>query len=66
MAMNGRNRVIERAGASGFFFLLCYIGAAVYFVSVSNGSFWGVVFGLLQAVVWPAYVIFHVLALLHV
>jgi hypothetical protein len=65
MASDGRARVIARDGTWGFAFFLAYIGAAVYFVSVSNGSFWGVVLGLLQAIVWPAYVVYHVLVLLH-
>ena len=39
-------------------------GAAIYFVSVSDGSFWGVILGLLQAIVWPVYVVYHVLAAL--
>ncbi|WP_166872996.1 MULTISPECIES: hypothetical protein [unclassified Salinibacterium] len=38
--------------------------AAIYFVSVSDGSFWGVVLGLLQAIVWPVYVVYHSLLLL--
>ena len=57
-------RVVEKAGPWGFFFLLAYIGAAIYFISHSDGSFWGVVLGLLQAIVWPVYVIFHTLSLL--
>ena len=32
------------------------------FVAVSDDTFWSVVLGLLQGIVWPAYVIyFHVL-----
>jgi hypothetical protein len=58
---DGRARVIVRDGPWGFVFLLAYVGAAIYFVSLSNGSFWGVIIGLLQAIVWPAYVVFHVL-----
>lgn len=54
-------RVVETAGQWGFFFLLAYIGAAIYFISGADGSFWGAILGLLQAAVWPAYVIFHVL-----
>jgi hypothetical protein len=56
--------VIVREGPLGFIFLLAYVGAAIYFVSVSDGSFWGVVVGLLQAIVWPAYVVYHVLQLI--
>jgi hypothetical protein len=64
--MTERVRFVDRAGPLGFFFLLAYIGAAIYFISQSEGSFWGVILGLLQAIVWPAYVVFHVLGLLGV
>lgn len=59
-------RVVERAGPWSFFFLLAYIGAAIYFVSRSDGAFGDVVLGLLQAAVWPVYVTFHVLEALGV
>lgn len=60
MARDSRGHVV-RDGQWGFVFLLAYIGAAIYFISESNGSFWGVIVGLLQAIVWPAYVVFHLL-----
>ncbi len=47
------------AGFFGFFGLLAYIGAAIYFISHSDGSFWGVILGLLQAIVWPVYLIYY-------
>lgn len=59
-----RTRVVERNGITGVFMLMAYIGAAIYFVSRSDGSFWGVVLGLLQAIVWPVYLIFNGLELL--
>ena len=61
MSSDSRRRVIVRDGPWGFVFLLAYIGAAIYFISVSDGSFWGVILGLLQAAVWPVYVVYHVL-----
>jgi hypothetical protein len=64
MGTDGRARVIVREGPWGFAFLLAYIGAAIYFISISNGSFWGVILGLLQAIVWPVYVVYHVLLLI--
>ena len=63
MTRDSRVRIV-RDGQWGFIFLLAYIGAAIYFVSESNGTFWGVVLGLLQAIVWPVYVVFHVLQLI--
>lgn len=65
MTSQGRTtRVVERAGPWSFFFLLAYIGAAIYFISQSDGSFWAVVLGLLQALVWPVYLIYLVLVAL--
>jgi hypothetical protein len=43
----------------GFFFLLAYVGAAIFFASRFDGSFWGVILGLLQAIVWPEYAVYH-------
>jgi hypothetical protein len=57
-------QVVERNGTWGVFFLLAYIGAAIYFISHSDGSFWAVVLGLLQAMVWPVYVTYYILELL--
>jgi hypothetical protein len=66
MAGDGKRRVVGRTGGAwSLVFLIAYVGAAIYFVSHSSGSFWGVVLGLLQAIVWPAYVVYHVLVLLH-
>ncbi len=59
-------KVINRAGPTGFVFFLAYIGAAIYFIQQSSGGFWEVILGLLQAAVWPVYVIYHVLQLLGV
>lgn len=56
-------KVIDRA-PTGFIFFLAYIGAAIYFIQQSNGGFWEVILGLLQAAVWPVYAIYHVLGLL--
>ncbi|TFD32252.1 hypothetical protein [Cryobacterium cryoconiti] len=64
MGTDSRARVIVRDGPWGFFFLLAYIGAAIYFISVSDGSFWGVILGLLQAIVWPVYVVYNALVLM--
>ena len=66
MANYDRGRSAATAGQWGFFFLLAYIGAAIYFISQSDGSFWAVVLGLLQAMVWPVYLMYHVLLVLGV
>jgi hypothetical protein len=61
MSSESRARVVVRDGPWGFVFLLAYIGAAIYFVGASNGTFWGVILGLLQAIVWPVYVVYNLL-----
>lgn len=53
--------IINNHGPKGAFLIVPYIGAAIYFVQQSNGGFWEVILALLQALVWPAYVVFHVL-----
>jgi hypothetical protein len=56
-------KIVEH-GPWGFFHFLAYVGAAIYFISHTNGGFWEVVLALLKAIVWPVYVIFHVLRLI--
>jgi hypothetical protein len=65
MGSKYRTKFVERSGPWGLIFLFAYIGAAIYFVSHSDGGFWGVILGLLQAIVWPVYVVYHVLVILH-
>ncbi|WES63782.1 hypothetical protein P0L94_15085 [Microbacter sp. GSS18] len=57
--MTERVRYVERAAPWGFFFLLAYIGAAIYFISITDGGFWDVILGLLQACVWPVYLVYY-------
>jgi hypothetical protein len=56
---------MSKHGKSGVFFLMAYIGAAIYFISKSDGGFWDVILGLLQAIVWPVYLVLNVLTVLN-
>jgi hypothetical protein len=56
-------KVINDHGPMGFIFFLAFIGAAIYFVQQSSG-FWGFIGAIFQAIVWPIYVVYHVLQLL--
>ncbi|MBC7512738.1 hypothetical protein H7142_03735 [Candidatus Saccharibacteria bacterium] len=47
------------AGQLGFIFFMAYVGAAAYFISQSSGAFLNVVWALIKAVAWPAFLIFH-------
>jgi len=57
-------KYVKNDGTLGFFMFLAYIGAAIYFVQQSGGGFWQVILALLQAIVWPVYLIFNVLSAL--
>lgn len=48
----------------GYPSFLTFVGAAIYFISQTDGGFWVVILALLKAAVWPAFVIFHALQLL--
>lgn len=54
-------KVIDRAGPTGFMFFLAYVGAAIYFIQQSAGGPWEIILALLKAIVWPIFVMYHVL-----
>lgn len=57
-------QVIYDQGPLGWVFFMAWIGAVVYFVPLNPG-FWGFFVAIFKAAVWPAYVLYHVLGLLH-
>ncbi len=54
-------KVINKAAPAGFVYFLTIIGAAVYFIQQTSGGFFEVIFAILQALVWPAFVVYQVL-----
>ncbi len=56
-------KVINQAPV-GFVFFLAFIGAAIYFIQHTTGGFWEVILALLKAIIWPVFVMYHVLQLL--
>jgi len=65
MAEDGKPvRVTNQSAPFGGVYLLTVIGAAVYFVGEADG-FWGVVLGLLKALVWPAFMVYRALELMN-
>ncbi len=50
-------------GASGAVYGLGFVGALIHFVQHAV-SFWGVVLGILKAIVWPALLIYNLLEFL--
>ena len=50
-------------GAAGGIWFLGFVGALVYYIHTHSGTFWLVVLAFLKALVWPAFVVYHVLGL---
>ncbi|RJQ31854.1 MAG: hypothetical protein C4562_05285 [Actinobacteria bacterium] len=53
------------AGAAGSVYGLGFIGALVYFISHAT-SFWIGVLGFLKSIVWPAFLVYHLLDFLKI
>jgi hypothetical protein len=58
----GSKRVAKTGGAGGVWFL-GFLGALVYYIHYHSGSFWLVVLAFVKSVLWPAFVVYHVLTL---
>jgi hypothetical protein len=55
-------RAMAGGGIGGFWFL-GFIGALVYYIHTHSGTFWLVILACMKAIVWPAFVVYHVLQL---
>ncbi len=52
------NECMPQAAPAGAVYGLGFIGAAVYFISHTT-TFWMGVVGFLKAIVWPAFLVYH-------
>ncbi len=59
------HRGVRGQGACGGAYFLAFIGAAVYFIQHSD-TFWAGVLGFLKAIVWPAFLIYKIFAILKI
>jgi hypothetical protein len=50
------------SGGAGGAYFLGMIGAAVYYLHTTYG-FWPSIVGLLKALVWPAFLVYHLFSL---
>ncbi|GAA2753911.1 hypothetical protein [Amnibacterium kyonggiense] len=55
---------VQGAGTVGAVSLVTFVGALVYFLGRAT-DFWSVVLAILEAMVWPAILVFHALSALH-
>ncbi len=58
-------KVTNEHGPSSFAFFMAYVGAVVYFYS-QQPHFWGFIWALIKAIVWPAFLIYHGFTALHI
>ncbi|HVA10667.1 MAG TPA: hypothetical protein VNG32_00675 [Candidatus Dormibacteraeota bacterium] len=61
-----KTRHAAKAGGSGGIWFFGFIGALIYFLHVHSGTFWLVILAVLKAIVWPAFLIYHLLLFLRV
>ncbi len=57
-----RSNPAVRGGAGGIWFL-GFLGALVYYIHTHSGTFWLVLLAFMKSVIWPAFVVYHVLSL---
>jgi len=50
----------KNMGCGGAVYGLGFIGSAIYYISIANG-FWNGVLGVLKALVWPAFLVYEVM-----
>lgn len=55
-----RRRWGRGGGGGGAVYGLGLIGALVYYIGAADG-FWQVILGILKALVWPAFLVYHLL-----
>lgn len=60
MARGDRVRIVQQSGQLGLVLVVAFVGALVYFLERAVG-FGGVVLAILEAMVWPAILLFHLL-----
>jgi len=55
------NKRAANAGGAGGIWFIGFIGALVYYVHTHSGTWWLVVLAIMKSIVWPAFVVYHVL-----
>ena len=60
MSNTSRTTKVVRGGGGGAVYFLGFIGAVVYYWQHAHG-FWAHVWAVIEALLWPAFVIYHLL-----
>jgi len=54
---------LNPCNSSGAIYGLGFLGAVIYYISTATG-FWNGVLGVLKAIIWPVFLVFHLLQFL--
>jgi len=65
MSKKIKKDISNQCGAAGAIYGLGFIGAAVYYISTAP-SVWAGFLGFLKAIVWPAFLVYELLAFMGV
>jgi hypothetical protein len=55
--------VVKKGGSSGLWFM-GFVGALIYYLHVHSGTLWLVVLAFLKAIVWPVFLVYHLMVFL--
>lgn len=58
-------KVINKHAPAGFAMLTAFVGAFIYFLQ-NAADFGDVIYAFIKAIVWPGFLVYHVLQTLHV
>jgi hypothetical protein len=59
-ALMDRKNNRYRGGGAGGVYVMGLVGALVYYIQQADG-FWSGVWGVVQAIFWPGFLVYHVL-----
>jgi hypothetical protein len=62
MTPMGRKDNRCRGGGTGAVYVMGLVGALVYYIQQADG-FWSGVWGVVQAIFWPGFLVYHLLML---
>jgi hypothetical protein len=60
-----KNKKVAKAKNTCGIWFMGFIGALVYYVHFHSGTFWLVILAILKAIVWPAFLVYHLLLFLN-
>lgn len=64
--MSSKTKAVVQHGSGGGLWFLGFIGALVYYLHYHSGTFVLVLIAIFKAIFWPAYLVYYLLAFMHV